>query len=316
MPAPTCSDQEFIRVWRVQKSSPRVATALGVSITSASSRRRRIEAKYGISLETEDAHGREAYNTALQPSCESRQTVHVQDGVVLIGSDAHYWPGDPSVAHQAFVKLCKKLKPVGVILNGDIFDGARISRHERIGWEVLPDVMAELKAVKDRLGEIERAAPNAWKKRTRGNHDLRFEKYLGMHAPEFREVAGFKLSDHIPAWQESWSVWISDELIAKHRYHNGIHGAYNNALKGGKSIATGHLHSLKVTPWTDYNGTRYGIDTGTLSDPWGPQYEYMEDGARNWRSGFAVVTFAAGKMLPPELCEVMDGTAYFRGAAV
>lgn len=314
MAAPKCSDEEFIRVWKsVGGSSMRVAQVLGVAPSNAGIRRRRIERRYGIELQTDDTHNRPAYQTA--PSCESRQSVNVADGIVLIGSDAHYWPGDPTAAHQAFVKLCRKLKPVGVVLNGDIFDGARISRHERIGWEVLPDVMAELKAVQARLCEIERAAPNAWKKRTRGNHCLRFEKYLGMHAPEFKEVAGFRLRDHIPAWEESWSVWVND-LIIKHRYHNGIHGAYNNALKGGKSIATGHLHSLKVTPWTDYNGTRYGIDTGTLADPWGPQYEYLEDGARNWRAGFAVVTFKGGKLLPPELCEVMDGTAYFRGAAV
>lgn len=313
MSAPKVSDEEFIRVWRSLGSSARVAQALGMSEFGARRRRRSVEGRCGITLLTEDAHNRAIYQT--QPSCESRQTVEFQDGIVLIGSDAHYWPGEPTVAHRAFVKLTKKLKPVGVILNGDIFDGARISRHEKIGWEVLPDVMAELKAVKDRLGEIERAAPQAWKKRTRGNHCLRFEKYLAMHAPEFKEVAGFRLRDHIPAWDESWSVWVN-ELVVKHRYHNGIHGAYNNALKGGRSIATGHLHSLKVTPWTDFNGTRYGIDTGTLSDPWGPQYEYMEDGARNWRSGFAVCTFKGGHLLPPELCEVQRGVAYFRGSEV
>lgn len=314
MPAPKCSDEEFIRVWRAQKSSPRVASVLGTNSSNVVRRRRAIERRYGITLETEDAYNRSSFQS--KPSCESRQNVDILNGTVLIGSDAHYWPGEPTVAHEAFVRLCRKLKPIGVILNGDIFDGARISRHERIGWEVLPGVMDELKAVKTRLGEIERAAPKAWKKRTRGNHCLRFEKYLAMHAQEFRDVAGFKMRDHIPAWDESWSIWINDDVIVKHRYHNGIHGAYNNALKGGKSIATGHLHSLKVTPWTDFNGTRYGIDTGTLSDPWGPQFEYMEDGARNWRSGFAVLTFIDGKLIPPELCEVMNGVAYFRGAAV
>jgi hypothetical protein len=42
----------------------------------------------------------------------------------------------------------------------------------------------------------------------------------------------------------------------------------------------------------------------------------MEDAARNWRSGFAVMTFYNGKLMPPELAEVIDedkGLVYFRG---
>ncbi len=53
------------------------------------------------------------------------------DGVILVASDCHYWPGVVTVAHQAFCALAKKLKPAMVILNGDILDGARISRHAR-----------------------------------------------------------------------------------------------------------------------------------------------------------------------------------------
>lgn len=88
----------------------------------------------------------------------------------------------------------------------------------------------------------------------------------------------------------------------------------HNDLKSGASIVTGHLHSLKVTPWTDYTGTRYGVDTGTLADIDGSQFEYTEDNPKNWRSGFAVLTFHNGKLMPPELCEVTgDGQAWFRG---
>lgn len=314
MTAPRCTDAEFIRVWKQQGAPDRVAKLLGMSSRYASTRRRSIEQRHGISLDTQDTYNRPAYQSA--PSCESRQNITVKNGTVLIGSDAHYWPGEPTVAHQAFVTACRAAKPSVVIMNGDIFDGARISRHDRFGWENLPSVIDELTAVKERMGEIERAAKGAKLLRTRGNHCLRFEKYLAMNAPEFREVVGFKLSDHLPAWKESWSVWINDDVVVKHRHHNGIHAVYNNILKGGKTEITGHLHSLKVTPWTDYNGTRYGVDTGTLSDPWGPQYEYMEDGARNWRSGFAVLTFRNGRLMPPELCEVVGKEAIFRGQPI
>jgi hypothetical protein len=110
---------------------------------------------------------------------------------------------------------------------------------------------------------------------------------------------------------------VNDTVMIKHRYHNGIHATYNNALKAGRSIVTGHLHRLCVTPWGDYNGRRWGVDTGCLADPHGPQFAYAEDNPSPHCSGFAVLTFDEdGEMLPPELCEVINGCAYFRGERI
>jgi hypothetical protein len=82
-------------------------------------------------------------------------------------------------------------------------------------------------------------------------------------------------------------------------------------------MVTGHLHSLKVTPYDDYNGTRWGVDTGTLAAKEGEQFvDYTEDNPRNWRSGFAVLTFHKGRLLWPEVVNVRDeeaGEVEFRG---
>jgi hypothetical protein len=81
-------------------------------------------------------------------------------------------------------------------------------------------------------------------------------------------------------------------------------------------MVTGHLHSQKVTPYSDYNGTRYGVDTGCLSPTTGPQFNYLEDNPRDWRSGFAVLTWWKGQLLTPELVSVLDeakGLVQFRG---
>jgi hypothetical protein len=50
---------------------------------------------------------------------------------------------------------------------------------------------------------------------------------------------------------------------SKHRMKGGIHAAHNNTLHAGTTMVTGHLHSVKVTPFSDYNGTRWDVDTGT-----------------------------------------------------
>jgi hypothetical protein len=58
------------------------------------------------------------------------------------------------------------------------------------------------------------------------------------------------------------------------------------------------------------------VDTGTLAEPYGPQFGYTEANPVNWCSGFAVLTYKDGKLLPPELCEVIEGKAYFRGEQI
>ncbi len=200
-----------------------------------------------------------------------------------------------------------------------VFDGASISRFPRIGWDSTPSVIQELKACEIALGEIEDTAKKArhnvnlvW---TLGNHDARFENRLAANAPQYEQVKGFSLKDHFPSWYPCWSCWPTENVVVKHRWKGGIHATHNNTVNAGVSIVTGHLHSLKVTPFADYSGNRFGVDTGTLADTDGAQFvNYLEDSPTNWRSGFAVLTFHEGKLLWPELVHKWDeGKIEFRG---
>jgi hypothetical protein len=62
-----------------------------------------------------------------------------------------------------------------------------------------------------------------------------------------------------------------------------VGGFHNATLWAGRNIITSHLHSLKVTPFSDYNGARFGVDTGTLANPYSEQFNYQEDNPRNHR---------------------------------
>lgn len=250
-----------------------------------------------------------------QVSDKVRHRLTVENGTILVGSDAHYWPGIVSTAHRGLVYLAKKLKPAAIVQNGDVADLPTASRHLRIGWEHRPTIKQEIEAIGDRLADIERASLNSKCFWTMGNHDARFELKLAHLAPEYEGVAGFSLKDHFPRWQPCMSVMVNDRVMIKHRYKGGIHATHNNTVNAGITIVTGHLHSLKVTPFDDYNGTRWGVDTGTLADPWGPQFEsYMEDSPRNWRSGCVVLSFVDGELLPPEICHaIAEDKVYFRG---
>ena len=172
----------------------------------------------------------------------------------------------------------------------------------------------EIDATRDRLAEIEKAAPSAIKVWPVGNHDARFESRIANLAPEYAKVYGVHLKDHFPLWRPCWMATINGNVDVKHRIRGGMYAPRNNTLQSGRSIFTGHLHSLKVWPHSDRNGTRYGADCGTLADPYGPQfYNYTELSPLDWRSGFVMLTFKDGRMLWPEVIFVSGpGEVEFR----
>jgi hypothetical protein len=73
---------------------------------------------------------------------------------------------------------------------------------------------------------------------------------------------------------------------------------------------------LGVTAWADYRGRRYGVDSGTLAEVGGPQFNYTEAGPANSASGFAVLSFRDGRLLQPELAVFEAGAVWFRGEKV
>lgn len=318
MPAPKVSEEEFIELWRVHKSAAKIAKVLGTATEAVYGRRRSIQNRRGIKLESVDVRAKYYEHLHTAHLHKHRHMLGIENGVVLVFSDAHFWPGIRTTAFKGLLWAIKELKPKAIINNGDAFDGASISRHPRIGWDTKPSVIQELKACEAALSEIEEAAGKVKLVWSLGNHDARFENRLANTVPEFMHTKGFKLNDHFPNWISCWSCWPTEDVVVKHRYKNGIHATHNNTVSSGKSIVTGHLHSLKVTPWTDYGGSRYGVDTGTLADTSGPQFvDYLEDGPTNWRSGFAVLTFHNGQLLWPEVVhKFAEGQIEFRGKVI
>ena len=306
----TFTDEEFIALWEKHGSIAKIAQQMGMSERSLHKRRRNIEARHGITLKSREP-------VVIQRH-QGRVNLEIDSGIAIVFSDAHFWTTVPTTAYRALIKFIHELKPRLVVNNGDAFDGASISRHGRIGFlEDRPSVIQELNACKEMLQGIAKAAKGATLTWPLGNHDARFETFLAAQAPQYEFVHGFHLKDHFQEWLPCWATWVNGDTVIKHRWKGGIHATHNNTLGSGVNIVTGHLHSLKVTPYSDYTGTRYGIDTGTLADCNGAQFlNYTEDGPKNWRSGFAVLTFANGRLLPPEVVTVLDedaGEVSFRG---
>jgi hypothetical protein len=127
MAQPTIPEAEFVKLFK-QLGAHGLARKLKINVRSVYFRRQGIERRLGEilkpPLETQiyaaERHG-------LKKEYPHRAELNIQAGHVIIGSDFHYWPGEPSTCHRAFVQFIKKLKPQAVIANGDVMDAASIS---------------------------------------------------------------------------------------------------------------------------------------------------------------------------------------------
>jgi hypothetical protein len=319
MTRPGVSDEDLVRIWDEEGGSPaRVAARIGVSVRNVHYRRVRLE-RQGHMLDAADPQMARRFRCAYP----RRAFLEIEDGVALAFGDGHCLPvewredGD-TPAMAAALRLAEDLQPTHLLCMGDMLDGASISRHPPLGWEVKPRVEDELGAVQHDLSRLRRAAPNAKPVWIVGNHDERYDRTLAQRVPDFRDVLGTSLSDSFPDWAMSWSLEINGALVAVHRWHAGVHAAWNNVMKsGGAHLITGDTHRLTLRAYTGQIGQIYAVECGTLADPRGRQFEYTRGLDPNWQAGFAVLTWRGGVLMPPELCQVDNaGVAWFRGRAI
>jgi hypothetical protein len=317
------TDDEFVKEWLKIGSPQKFADVHKMSLRSVYNRRRSIESRLKIDLPTFNDQRTNQILKIQQTAGHARRGSSIENGRVVVFSDAHWWPGlSYTTAYKALIECIKEFKPTLVVAGGDLFDGSQASRHPRIGWANTPNVKEELECCQEMLEGIEKVAKGAKKAWVLGNHDARFETFLSNSAGNvYQGVQGFTLKDHFPLWQGCWTYWVENpgkvDTVFKHKNKGSWSAGRNNTLQSGTHMITGHTHALNCVGYTDYNGTRWGVQTGCLADPKGEQFiHYTEDAATDWISGFALLTYEDGNLLQPELIRVFDedqGIIDFRG---
>ena len=306
---PVFTDEEWVAKWLEHGCSPTTfSEQTGISLRNTYNRRNSLERR-GFDLPSIQ---RSAGSNRPRWYYPREINVNVAGKSILAGSDPHFWHQQALPIWEAFCAVAHELKHElsSIVMNGDVIDGARISRHARLPGTT-PKVTEEIEAARANLGMLpaEKTIEKYWEM---GNHDTRVDTYLCQNAPELEDWAG-SLVDRFTDWSFSWSLLVNDHTIIRHRFRGGMHAAYNNALHSGLSCVTGHTHQLEVRSIQDMRGTRYGVETGMLGDPLGPQFQYAEGAPSRACAGFALLTFDEdGTLLPPELCRWQNGAAWFR----
>ena len=286
--------------------------------------RRHVEKELGVILPSHNPQ-----NGAKTHAPYSTRRLDFKRMVTVVSfSDCHWWPHQEKTdAHKILLKVIKDIKPHAVGCRGDLMDGARLSRFPNLPNIDQPSTADEVVTAVNFINEITAAAkkarPSVDLEINVGNHE-RIEIKMANMQPQENEVlqgllAGLGALDKtpmeilFPAWHVSSSTLINNTFLWKHKPHRGgVNGARNSALNAGVSTGNGHTHRLGVTALTDFNGTRFGVECGTLADPMGVQFEYCEDSVRDWQPGF-VVQYFNGERVENVAVNVIDGKAIFNG---
>lgn len=291
----------------------KLAQQIGVKEREIYKRRRNVERRHGTLLTAP---------TQCNVEYPGRVPLEIKNGQVLIGSDFHIWPGEESTCLRAFKKFVDDIKPSAVILNGDVMDFPRISRHPQ-NWEKAPDPQEEIEAAQDHLNDIvlrcKRGAKKLW---TLGNHDGRLEALYANSTPQMKGMKGVHLADFFPAWRKAMSCFINEDneggaTMVKHipGGGGGVNATRNYVVKAGTHVVHGHLHRQSVQCVSNYRRYNfYGVDAGMVADKEHVAFGYAQDAPLDWRSGFVLLTYLDGVLMPPDLITKVDKkTVYFRG---
>ena len=112
----SCTDTEFIQLWGQLQSAQRVAEHLGINIRAVHLRRRNMEKFYNMSLIASDHRGFK-YDKNRPKSFSPLKQINlgIEDGTVIVFSDAHFIPSQRTTAFKGLLWAIQEFKPKAVI---------------------------------------------------------------------------------------------------------------------------------------------------------------------------------------------------------
>jgi len=215
---------------------------------------------------------------------------------ILLISDLHF-PYQDNNAITMALDYGKKQKVNTIFINGDLIDFAMISKFERDWSKRRPK--EEFDSVKQFLRQLRKHFPSAQIYWLKGNHDIRWEKFLMQKVMEIWDDPYFSLEQRL-ALNEERVILLDDKVLVKagklsishgHHIFKGIfspvspaRGAY---MKAKQSIIVGHLHRASHHPEIDLDGNVVSCwSTGCLCEL-RPNYNPL---VSNSQHGFGHIT--------------------------
>ena len=233
--------------------------------------------------------------------------------LMLSISDTHATFLDP-FTWLVFLNACRDLKPDIVYLNGDILEGAEISRYPKIpGWTV--PLQLEFDFAREMFRQIRMVVP----KETRvvwgaGNHGLdRIASYLTQVAPAFAKLRSMRFDELADLGDLDIELAMGGTIASPldqeqeapgrllygfYRIHHGTHLGSNPAIaeldEAGRSGQSGHVHRASLVFGTNEASRTQSWMTTPMGCTEKAGRSYMKGVCTGWQKGFGVCFLTEG----------------------
>jgi UDP-2,3-diacylglucosamine pyrophosphatase LpxH len=237
----------------------------------------------------------------------------------VVISDVHA-PDHDRAAMDVMYQIGQSVVPNELIINGDLFDAASLSRYVPSSEQHLRWADERQEAVKV-VAEIRQNFASIPIRFIPGNHDIRPLNWVNSNALPLQGL--LTLEQWLGIDDPSLGIEVVHEgiirlaqgnLAVKHGVKIGQHAGTSVKKEvdaHGLSVIMGHVHRRAIVEVTKTAHQLVGIELGCLCNL-RPSYLAPEETA-NWQHGFAVVTeFEDGKF-EVELVRINNGRALFRG---
>ena len=212
---------------------------------------------------------------------------------ILLISDLHI-PYHDIDAITIALDYGKKENVNTIFINGDLIDNSQVSRFEKDMKK--RSVKQEFDATKEFLVQLRAAFPDASIYWLKGNHCVRWEKFLEQKVREIWDDPYFHLEERLRLNEQKVKI-LDDTVLVKagklsithgHHIFKGIFVPVSPArgafLRAKQSVIVGHLHRASYHPEMDLDGKVIGCwSTGALCEL-RPSYSPLVSNAQH---GFA-----------------------------
>ena len=232
----------------------------------------------------------------------------------FIISDVHY-PFHDQASVNIMLKMQQHFRPKNIIIDGDFFDCATLSRFSREPQE--PGAFKN--QIEGGCEIIRKMQKYSSITMVQGNHEARLDKYINDKAPELHNLLSIKglvnneLDTNVEYIQtipsESMLALRNDLLVGHFNVARKYTGYTVKALveRFQTNIVQAHTHRLGEYSIRTWGRTLHGWESGCLCDL-SPEYVFHP----NWQNGFLVYS-QLGDYWNIEIVHIDDGKTMFRG---
>lgn len=187
------------------------------------------------------------------------------------------------------LRFAEKVKPDGVILNGDVTDCYAISDFVKDPMK-RKDLLKEIEQAGKLMARLKFIKQRIW---IGGNHEDRLRRYLWKNAAALAGIGGMDFNEvfALNKFGFHWIPYGQGTFLGKLFVTHGVivrrHSAYSARAhfeKYGISVLVGHTHRLGAYYHRDMNGTFVSYENGCLCRL-DPEYDAYPD----WQQGISMV---------------------------